>query len=41
MGKVIRDAGGYTDFVVVIQYPNTKTQIPNHYIKIPGQIDYK
>ncbi|WHY64688.1 DNA/RNA non-specific endonuclease [Neobacillus sp. SuZ13] len=31
MEKVIRDAGGCTDFVAVIQYPNTQTQIPNHY----------
>ncbi|WHZ04946.1 DNA/RNA non-specific endonuclease [Neobacillus sp. YX16] len=31
MEKVIRDAGGATDFVAVIQYPNTQTQIPNHY----------
>jgi len=31
MEKVIRDAGGCTDFVAVIQYPNTQTQTPNHY----------
>lgn len=31
MEKVIRDAGGCTDFVAVITYPNTKTQIPSHY----------
>ncbi|MEH7158939.1 DNA/RNA non-specific endonuclease [Neobacillus drentensis] len=31
MEKGIRDAGGCTDFVAVIQYPNTQTQIPNHY----------
>lgn len=31
MEKVIRDAGGCTDLVAVIQYPNTQTQIPNHY----------
>ncbi|MFC7371984.1 DNA/RNA non-specific endonuclease [Fictibacillus iocasae] len=31
MEKVIRDAGGCTDFVAVITYPNNKTQIPNHY----------
>lgn len=40
MEKVIRDAGGCTDFVAVIQYPNTKTQIPNHYkftYKIQGR----
>ncbi|WP_420488326.1 DNA/RNA non-specific endonuclease [Gottfriedia acidiceleris] len=40
MEKVIRDARGCTDFVAVIQYPNTKTQIPNHYkftYKIQGR----
>lgn len=40
MEKVIRDAGGCTDFVAVIQYPNTHTQIPNHYkftYKIQGR----
>nr|WP_235822090.1 DNA/RNA non-specific endonuclease [Gottfriedia luciferensis] len=40
MEKVIRDAGGCTDFVAVITYPNTKTQIPNHYkftYKIQGR----
>jgi len=31
MEKVIRDAGGCTDFVAVITYPNTTTQIPSHY----------
>ncbi|WP_147536272.1 DNA/RNA non-specific endonuclease [Bacillus marasmi] len=31
MEKVIRDAGGCTDFVAEIQYPNTQTQIPSHY----------
>ncbi|WP_248483923.1 lamin tail domain-containing protein [Tepidibacter aestuarii] len=31
MEKVIREAGGCTDFVAVITYPNTNTQIPNHY----------
>ena len=31
MEKSIRDAGGCTDFVAIITYPNTKTQIPNHY----------
>ena len=31
MEKVIRDAGGCTDFVAQITYPNTKTQIPSHY----------
>jgi hypothetical protein len=40
MEKVIRDAGGCTDFVAVIQYPNTETQIPSHYkftYKIQGR----
>ncbi|WP_430540038.1 DNA/RNA non-specific endonuclease [Neobacillus drentensis] len=40
MEKVIRDAGGCTDFVAVIHYPNTQTQIPNHYkftYKIQGR----
>ncbi|MEE6450067.1 DNA/RNA non-specific endonuclease [Gottfriedia acidiceleris] len=40
MEKVIRDARGCTDFVAVIQYPNTQTQIPNHYkftYKIQGR----
>lgn len=31
MEKTIRDAGGCTDFVAIITYPNTTTQIPNHY----------
>mgnify|MGYP001149220023 CR=1 FL=1 len=31
MEKVIRDAGGCTDFVEIITYPNTTTQIPSHY----------
>lgn len=31
MEKVIRDAGGCTDFVAIITYPDTKTQIPSHY----------
>lgn len=31
MEKTIRDAGGCTDFTATITYPNTKTQIPNHY----------
>jgi len=31
MEKVIRDAGGCTDFVAIITYPNTETQIPSHY----------
>ena len=30
MEKVIRDAGGCTDFVAIITYPNTTTQIPSH-----------
>ncbi len=31
MEKVIRDAEGCTNFVAVITYPDTKTQIPSHY----------
>ena len=31
MEKVIRDAGGCTDFTAIITYPNTETQIPSHY----------
>ena len=31
MEKNIRDAGGCTDFVAIITYPDTNTQIPNHY----------
>ncbi|MGX1265787.1 hypothetical protein RKD55_003591 [Rossellomorea marisflavi] len=31
MEKVIRDAGGVTDFVAKISYPDTETQIPDHY----------
>lgn len=31
MEKAIRDAGGCTDFVAIITYPDTKTQIPSHY----------
>lgn len=31
MEKNIRDAGGCTNFEAIIMYPNTKTQIPNHY----------
>ncbi|WKY45122.1 lamin tail domain-containing protein [Eubacteriaceae bacterium ES2] len=31
MEKVIRDAGGCTDFTAVIAYPSTTTQIPSHY----------
>ncbi|KNY30165.1 stalk domain-containing protein [Pseudobacteroides cellulosolvens] len=31
MEKVIRDAGGCTDFIAIITYPDTKTQIPSHY----------
>lgn len=31
MEKVIRDAGGCTDFVCIITYPDTKTMIPSHY----------
>lgn len=29
--KVIRDAGGCSDFTAVISYPSTTTQIPSHY----------
>mgnify|MGYP003377328766 FL=1 len=41
MEKVIRDAGGCTDFTAIITYPNTKTQIPSHYsytYKINGRV---
>lgn len=31
MEKIIQDAGGCTDFVAIITYPNTTTQIPSHY----------
>lgn len=31
MEKVIRDAGGCTNFEAVITYPTTTTQIPSHY----------
>ncbi len=31
MEKIIQDAGGCTDFVAIITYPNTITQIPSHY----------
>ena len=31
MEKVIRDAGGCTDFVCIITYPDTETMIPSHY----------
>ena len=31
MEKAIRDAGGCTDFVAIMTYPDTKTQIPSHY----------
>lgn len=31
MEKVIRDVGGCTDFVAIITYPDTTTQIPSHY----------
>ena len=31
MEKVIRDAGGCTDFEATITYPNTETQIPSKY----------
>ena len=41
MEKVIRDAGGCTDFVAIITYPDTTTQIPSHYsytYKINGNV---
>ena len=31
MEKVIRDAGGATNFEAIITYPNTKTQVPSSY----------
>ncbi len=31
MEKVIRDAGGCSNFIAAITYPDTKTQIPSHY----------
>ncbi|MBS4196626.1 DNA/RNA non-specific endonuclease [Lederbergia citri] len=31
MEKVIRQAGGATNFEAIITYPNTETQIPSHY----------
>lgn len=31
MEKVIRQAGGCTDFEAIITYPNNETQIPSHY----------
>ncbi len=31
MEKVIRDAGGCTDFIATITYPDTDTQIPERY----------
>lgn len=31
MEKVIRDAGGCTNFTAIITYPDTETQIPSHY----------
>lgn len=30
MEKVIRDAGGRSNFTAVITYPSTTTQIPSH-----------
>ena len=41
MEKIIRDAGGCTNFEAIISYPNTTTQIPNHYhytYKIKGNV---
>lgn len=31
MEKIIRDAGGCKDFIAIITYPDTKTQIPSSY----------
>ncbi|EDL65575.1 hypothetical protein BSG1_00715 [Bacillus sp. SG-1] len=31
MEKVIRDAGGSTDFEAITTYPDTETQIPSSY----------
>jgi hypothetical protein len=31
MEKMIREAGGCTNFTAIITYPNNETQIPNHY----------
>jgi len=31
MEKLIRESGGCTDFIAIITYPNTQTQIPSHY----------
>jgi hypothetical protein len=31
MEKLIRESGGCTDFIAIITYPNTQTQIPCHY----------
>lgn len=31
MERVIREAAGCKDFIAIITYPNTTTQIPNHY----------
>lgn len=31
MEKVIREAGGCTNFIAIIKYPDTITQIPSHY----------
>lgn len=31
MEKIIRGAGGCTDFTAIITYPNSTTQIPSHY----------
>lgn len=31
MEQMIRKAGGCTNFTAIITYPNTQTQIPNHY----------
>lgn len=31
MERAIREAGGCTDFLAIVTYPDTKTQIPSHY----------
>lgn len=38
MEKVIRDAGGCTDFTAIITYPDTSTQIPSHYVEVIGNV---
>ncbi|OJF77074.1 MAG: hypothetical protein BKP49_04260 [Treponema sp. CETP13] len=44
MEQLIRKSGGCTDFTAIITYPNTTTQIPNHYsfsFTINGQEYFK